>query len=505
MATCQSLYQRSDMNILFQILFEHRYLNFLRSATPFHKFKKGLNVLFVLTVLLIGFSFGMIVGSLVERGLRYKVISVIQVIPLSIAYLFCDLSLRLFLQKSNVEVVRPYQLLGVSRRHLAEITIADYFLSATTLSSFAIYAGVYFVVYVSVSLDIIFMLILVFIAITVFNSAVLSILKNSEGGMVRHFLISFILPATLLLLVFYFWRNFVSYFSGSSYSSFYVLLIIISLLIASSFVAVNYLRIKLFSPFASRNYDGFGVGLIANDSGVSAFSQVQVFLAIELRLLFRVENVRKILIASVLTFIPLLMLRLRGKVVYEPFDIFYPALFTGFFPLGYGQYFYTWESSFYSCYLSRDYSRFAYLLAKFIIMSLYVCLTTVVGLVIFWNHTDFQFSVFATGLYNLGFLLFLVMFAGLYNRGKINLDAKGLFANWQQLDSSKAIIAIPYILIPFVVITVTDLVGLQLDIEFVLIGIGSLFFVSSKFWMNGIGKLLFKKRRGFYKAFINHV
>jgi len=194
---------------------------------------------------------------------------------------------------------------------------------------------------------------------------------------------------------------------------------------------------------------------------MSRFGQIGELIGLELKLIFRHKRTK-----SVLYIMPLFML--YGLLFYPnpAFNdsmmwlIFVGIFVTGMMMLSYGQYIVAWESKYFDGILTREGSMFDYFRAKYYMLVSFCIISYVLttpyallGMKFLWIQT-------ACFLFNAGIgSCFMLLFAQ-YNRKRIDLTQGSAFS-WQGTGASQFIVMLPALLMPMLIASIFNWVGLS--------------------------------------------
>lgn len=190
---------------------------------------------------------------------------------------------------------------------------------------------------------------------------------------------------------------------------------------------------------------------IANASDLSwtnRFGNSAPFLQLDLRMLWRNKRPR----SSV--FIVLIGL-LYGLVFYpNPVYQDMPAMYvfvgifvTGIFLINFGQFIPAWDSGYYKLLMSQNIPYKDYLQSKYLLMASSAFLMFVLSIPYVYFGWKVLLIHFAAMIYNIGINTHVLLFAGSFNRKKIDLTQRAAF-NYQGTGAVQWLLGIPLMLIP---------------------------------------------------------
>jgi hypothetical protein len=124
------------------------------------------------------------------------------------------------------------------------------------------------------------------------------------------------------------------------------------------------------------------------------------------------------------------------------------SLISGFLPTQYGQFLFSWESSFFDGIMARKNNLKRYMLSKYYLL----VLMAIAGFIPFYLFLSFsskadQVLLLAFFFFTIGVTCSMVLFIGTYNDGRIALDQTQFF-KYQAVKGTQFILTIAFSLIP---------------------------------------------------------
>lgn len=178
------------------------------------------------------------------------------------------------------------------------------------------------------------------------------------------------------------------------------------------------------------------------------FGDISAFLQLDIKLITRNKRAKSsiwILLIGLLYglfFYPQPMYR-----EWDPLFIFIGIFVTGIFLINFGQFIPAWDSAYYKLLMSQNIKYEKYLKSKFTLMAASVVIMFLLSIPYVYFGWKILIAHFAAAIYNLGVNTHVVLFAGSYNRKKINLDEHAAF-NWQGTGAVQWLLGIPLMLLP---------------------------------------------------------
>jgi len=193
---------------------------------------------------------------------------------------------------------------------------------------------------------------------------------------------------------------------------------------------------------------------------MSRFGQIGELIGLELKMILRHKRTKSVLYLA-------FFFMFYGMLIYpnpQFHDKMFWLIFVGIFinglaMLSYGQYIVGWESKFFDGILTREGSLLDYFRAKYYLLVsfcliCYVLTTPYVffGIKILWIQT-------VCFLFNIGINTCIMLWFSQYNRKRMELSQGSAF-NWQGTGASQFIVMLPAMILPIMIATIFDWVGL---------------------------------------------
>lgn len=152
----------------------------------------------------------------------------------------------------------------------------------------------------------------------------------------------------------------------------------------------------------------------------------------------------------------------------------------------YGQFMFSWESSYFDGLMARKFNFKRYLLAKYYIMS---ALSTLVFIAFFITHLALEkvnpFTIVSFYLFTIGAVNFMIMWFATFNSGRIDLSQSQMF-NYQGLKGSQFILSFLIMLVPFgLFLLITHFSG-EMIASSVFAVVGLSFAITHHWWIDKI-------------------
>ena len=418
-------------------------------------------------------------------------------------YLFLiDLIIRYFLQNLPKFSVKPFFVLPIKRSQ-----ITHYLLEKSAVSFFNFLPMVFFVPF-SIMLIIndynlfgVISWLIVMLAFILSNNF-LNILINKNSRI-------FLLVLTLLVLIYvsqYFgWFDLIGVF-GPIFYAFYQypvsIMIVIAIFILLYYMAYQTLKRQLYLDFLSDKKQ------FVSDTGLSwldRFGQKSIFLRNDIRLIRRNKRPKMVFIMSfVMVLYGLLFFNNPIYVKHASYMLIFVALFmTGGFTLNFGQFIPAWDSRYYSFFMSQNFKYREYLEAKWLLMAIMTILLFILSTPYLYFGNHILLLLLSGTVFNLGFISYLVLFFGAYNRKPVDLNKSATF-NYQGTSATQFLMVFVIMIVPMLIYgLVNHFWGFNIAISIIFI-IGALGLVFKKPIMNFIEQKYIANKYKTISAFKNN-
>ena len=236
-------------------------------------------------------------------------------------------------------------------------------------------------------------------------------------------------------------------------------------------------------------------------SFVNRLGDVAPFIKNDIRLIWRNKRTKTVFLMSFLFLLYGLIFFTQETYRDMPALLMFASLFiTGGFTLNYGQFIPAWDSAHYKMLMSQSFKYRKFLESKWILM---VVMTSILYLLSF-PYLYFGSKIFlmitAGAVFNIGFNSLFLLYAGSFNRKKIDLNKSG-FGNTQGTSATQILIIIPLMLLPMLLFWVFNkFVGYNSGF-IVVASVGIISLLLKKYAMNFIEKKYIKDKYVMINAF----
>ena len=239
----------------------------------------------------------------------------------------------------------------------------------------------------------------------------------------------------------------------------------------------------------------------ADLSFANRFGDVAPFIKNDIRLIWRNKRTKTVFLMSFLFLFYGLIFFTQPTYREMPAMLMLASLFvTGGFTFNYGQFIPAWDSAHYKMLMSQGFKYRKFLESKWILMVVMTSLLYLLSFPYLYFGIDIFLMITAAAIFNIGFNSLFLLFAGSFNRKKIDLNKSG-FGNTQGTSATQFIIMIPLMLFPMLIFWLCNkfIGGSSGYIAVAAIGVLSL--VLKNYAMNFIEKKYIKDKYVMINAF----
>lgn len=190
-------------------------------------------------------------------------------------------------------------------------------------------------------------------------------------------------------------------------------------------------------------------------SWADKLGDVAPFIKNDIRLIWRNKRTKTVFLMSFL-FLFYGMIFFSNPIYQEkmPAFLIFAALFvTGGFTLNYGQFVPAWDSSHYKMLMSQNIRYRKFLESKWFLMVAMTAILYFLSIPYLYYGLDIFLMITAGAIFNLGFNSLFLLYAGSFNRKRIDLG-KGGFTNMQGTSATQFLIVIPIMGIPMLLFSI---------------------------------------------------
>lgn len=236
-------------------------------------------------------------------------------------------------------------------------------------------------------------------------------------------------------------------------------------------------------------------------SWADKFGDVAPFIKNDIRLIWRNKRTKTVFLMSFFFLFYGLIFFTNEVYSNMPALLMFAALFvTGGFTLNYGQFIPAWDSAHYKMLMTQSFKYRKFLESKWVLMVSMTAILYFLSIPYLYFGIDIFLMITAGAIFNLGFNSLFLLFAGSFNRKRIDLNKSG-FGNTQGTSATQFIIIIPLMLFPMLLFWVFDKF-LGNNAGFIAVAIvGVLGLIFKNYFMNLIEKKYLKDKHEMVGAF----
>lgn len=239
----------------------------------------------------------------------------------------------------------------------------------------------------------------------------------------------------------------------------------------------------------------------ADLSWVNKLGDVAPFIKNDIRLIWRNKRTKTVFLMSFLFLFYGLIFFTQETYQKMPAMLLFASLFiSGGFALNYGQFIPAWDSAHYKMLMSQSFRYRKFLESKWVLMVTMTTLLYLLSIPYLYFGTKIFLMITCGAIFNIGFNSLFLLYAGSFNRKKIDLT-KGGFGNTQGTSATQFIIIIPLMLFPMLVFWLFDkFAGYYWGFIAVAV-IGVIALVCKNYFMNIIEKKYIQDKYAMIHAF----
>ncbi|MEQ6124481.1 DUF5687 family protein [Pseudotenacibaculum sp. MALMAid0570] len=184
-------------------------------------------------------------------------------------------------------------------------------------------------------------------------------------------------------------------------------------------------------------------------SWANRFGNVAPFLKNDIRLIWRNKRPKTVFLMSFF-FVAYALIFFTQEVYEEKmpaFLVFASVFTTGGFALNFGQFIPAWDSSYYKMLMSQNIKYRLFLESKWYLMVVMTAVLYILSVPYIYFGIDKFLMITAGAIFNIGFNSLFLLYAGSFNRKRIDLE-KSAFANYQGTSATQFIIILPILGLP---------------------------------------------------------
>jgi hypothetical protein len=223
------------------------------------------------------------------------------------------------------------------------------------------------------------------------------------------------------------------------------------------------------------------------------------YMALEANLLLRNKRPRQGLVMLPIFWAYFVYITLRDAehLTKGVMGVYFMSIIVGMAAIVYGQFLFSWESSYFDGIMARRNDFAKYVVAKYYLMSILVTISFIplYFTMVFIAHID-PLVLISLTIFVLGPIQFIIFFFGTLNDGRVDLKG-GQFFNYQGVKGKHFLVSFAFFLIPFFLYLLLNYLWGPTPALLVIAGIGLVFIASHRYWIRKfiIGSFLARKYR----------
>ena len=239
----------------------------------------------------------------------------------------------------------------------------------------------------------------------------------------------------------------------------------------------------------------------ADLSFANKLGDVAPFIKNDIRLIWRNKRTKTVFLMSFLFLFYGLIFFTQETYKEIPAMLMFASLFiTGGFALNYGQFIPAWDSAHYKMLMSQSFKYRKFLESKWILMVVMTSFLYVLSFPYLYFGVDIFLMITAGAIFNIGFNSLFLLFAGSFNRKKIDLNKSGL-GNTQGTSATQFLIILPLMVLPMLLFWLfNEFVGANSG-YIVVAAVGVISLLCKKYAMNFIEKKYIENKYVMINAF----
>jgi|TARA_B110000116_G_scaffold110609_1_gene95890 hypothetical protein len=276
---------------------------------------------------------------------------------------------------------------------------------------------------------------------------------------------------------------------------------IISLLILVVLYQLNYKKLRAQVYLDEGILEEVAEAKSVDLSWADRLGDVAPFIKNDIRLIWRNKRTKTVFLMSFLFLFYGLIFFTQKTYRDMPAMLMFASLFiTGGFALNYGQFIPAWDSAHYKLLMSQSFSYRKFLESKWVLMVSMTALLYLLSFPYLYFGTEIFLMITAGAVFNIGFNSLFLLYAGSFNRKRIDLT-KGGFGNTQGTSATQFLVVVPLMIFPMLLFWVFNkFIGYNSGF-FVVAAIGVLGLILKNYFMNFIEKKYIRDKYAMINAF----
>lgn len=410
-------------------------------------------------------------------------------------FFICDFAFRFFLQSVPLIDALPYLRFKISKHQLTHYLLAKSLFTLLNIYPFIILLPFIFKVlvkeYDSFSIGIFF---LNFILLMLFNHFLVVFSKYYAKKYFWANTIPWGFMFLIYTLVIYLPASNQFFFSLGNHllnGNIYITLFIFVFLFGIYLVNYRLIKANFYVNFSSAHV--FKNKYWLNTSFLEKYGEIGTYLNLELKLIWRNKRTRQMLYVSFFLLIYFVFTMFGGVQNSKIFSVFFCSVAPFAFTFSYGQFIFSWESTYFDGLMSKKVDWHRYISAKYYLLVFATIISyPAVAVAAFFMKIDFiMFN--AIVIFNIGTNLFLILYIATYNSTKIDI-AKGQMLNYQGTSLSNFIGVMLIMILPISFISFCQYLLSPTDAHLLLTAIGVALIAAHTYFLKLISRQFLRRK-----------
>ena len=226
------------------------------------------------------------------------------------------------------------------------------------------------------------------------------------------------------------------------------------------------------------------------------FGEIGRYLSLEICLLIRNKRPRQMMVMVPVMIVYFMFIISNSKHPYGPFfNLVVVTILIGIGATNYGQFIFSWESSYFDTIMARKNNFSNYVKAKYYLLSALSILSFIPLFIFFFYMQSIDpYLICSVFLFTLGVNGFIILFFSTFNDGRIDLS-KSSFFNYQGIKGNQYLISMLFLILPSGIFSLVRYYFNPIAGELAIAIPGLLFVVFNNWWIKKIIVPQFQRRK----------
>ena len=235
---------------------------------------------------------------------------------------------------------------------------------------------------------------------------------------------------------------------------------------------------------------------LVGENNFKSLGEIGRYLSLEINLLIRNKRPRQMMVMVPIVIIYFMFILSNSNHPNGPFfNLLITTTLIGIGANNYGQFIFTWESSYFDTLMARKNNFKNYVKAKFYLLSALSILSFIPLFIFFlYMQTIDPYLICSVLLFTVGINSFIILFFSSFNEGRIDLSRSSFF-NYQGINGSKYLISLVFYFLPIGIFSLFKYYFNPLVGELAIAIPGLLFIALNDWWIKRIILPQFQRRK----------